>query len=318
MRGMRGLITGCAGFIGSHLVESMLAEGDEIVGVDCFNDNYGRPQKLKNLEQAQQWEDFDFVPIDLSRGDLESLVADCEIVFHLAAEPGVRKSWGARFEAYVRNNIVATQHLLEAMRAHPGRRLVLASSSSVYGQAECLPTSESARPTPISPYGATKLHSEQLADLYRLNFGLELITLRYFSVYGPRQRPDMAFSIFLNNVLDGRPLELFGGDQTRDFTYVDDVVAATRKASLVEVGGAFNIGGGSRVSMSHVLQLMEEITGRPAEVRRTAPQTGDVRDTGADISAASRALGYSPSVPLEDGLAAQWDWTVRSGSPMAG
>src|SRR3954453_14320072 len=240
---MRGLITGSAGFIGSHLAESLLQDGHEVLGVDCFNDNYGRRQKLDNIEHTRAWDGFEFVPIDLARGDLRALVAECDTVFHLAAEPGVRKSWGARFESYVRNNVMATQHLLEALVSNPGRRIVYASSSSIYGQAEQFPTSESARPVPVSPYGATKLHAEQLMDLYRINFGVEAVALRYFSVYGPRQRPDMAFHIFCRRWLNGGSVELFGGEQTRDFTYVSDIVAATRSAAVTDaaVGGAFNI-----------------------------------------------------------------------------
>src|SRR4051794_1145653 len=221
---MRALVTGCAGFIGSHLTESLLADGASVVGVDCFNDNYGRREKIGNLEQARDWEAFDFVPIDLARGDLQDIVVDCDVVFHLAAEPGVRASWGSRFETYVRNNVVATQHLLDAVTASRAK-LVYASSSSVYGQAETFPTREDALPAPFSPYGVTKLTAEHLCQTYFANFGVEAVSLRFFSVYGPRQRPDMAFNIFCRAILEGRPLNVYGdGGQTRDFTYVADVV----------------------------------------------------------------------------------------------
>jgi UDP-glucose 4-epimerase len=309
----RALVTGCAGFIGSHLTESLLEDGVGVLGVDCFNENYGRPQKLRNLERAQDWEDFEFVPIDLARGDLEDLVAECDVVFHLAAEPGVRLSWGRRFESYVRNNVLATQHLLEAARRWPERRFVYASSSSIYGQAEALPTLESTTPAPFSPYGLTKLSGEHLCQAYADNFGVEAVMLRYFSVYGPRQRPDMAFSAFCAAAITGTALEVFGdGTQTRDFTFVHDIVSATRAAGVEpDAGGrTFNIGGGSRVSLQDAITLIEELAGRPLEIHRTAGQPGDVRDTRADIEAARAVLDYRPAVSFEDGLRSEWDWAL--------
>jgi UDP-glucuronate 4-epimerase len=225
------IVTGCAGFIGSHLAESLLDDGHHVVGLDCFNANYGRREKLRNLERAREWDGFEFVPIDLSRGELAEFVSDCDVVFHLAAEPGVRHSWGTRFEAYLRNNVLATQLLLDAMRPYPEKRLVYASSSSIYGEAESFPTLESVTPRPMSPYGATKLMGEHLCELYAANHGISFVALRYFSVYGPRQRPDMAFNLFCRAALTGEPIEVFGdGNQTRDFTYVSDVVTATRAA----------------------------------------------------------------------------------------
>jgi UDP-glucose 4-epimerase len=200
-------------------------------------------------------------------------------------------------------------------------RFVYASSSSVYGQAERLPTHEAAVPAPFSPYGMTKLSGEHLAGLYHANFGVEAVVLRYFSVYGPRQRPDMAFRIFCDALLAGRPLEVFGdGGQTRDFTFVDDVVSATRAAcDAPEVGGrVFNVGGGSRVSLNEALDLLQELSGRPVDVRRTEGQHGDVRDTGADITAARDALGYAPSIGFADGLRAEWDWAARAALHSAG
>jgi UDP-glucuronate 4-epimerase len=317
----RALVTGCAGFIGSHLTESLLDDGYTVVGVDCFNENYGRPQKLRNLERAREWDAFDFVPVDLARGDLADLVENCDVVFHLAAEPGVRQSWGSRFEWYVRNNVQATQHLLEASRPWPDKRFVYASSSSVYGQAESLPTSEAVMPRPFSPYGMTKLSGEHLCAIYRGNYGLDTVILRYFSVYGPRQRPDMAFSVFCNAALEGRPLEIFGaGDQTRDFTFVSDVVAATRAAADTPgVGGeVFNVGGGTRASLDEAVEVIAELAGRTVEVERTQGQAGDVRHTGADITAARRRLGFEPQVGLVEGLRAEWDWTVQNGRPPSG
>jgi UDP-glucose 4-epimerase len=311
---MRALVTGCAGFIGSHLSESLLEDGLDVLGVDCFNENYGRSQKLANLHRSRQWETFEFVPIDLARGELRSLVAECDVVFHLAAEPGVRLSWGDRYEAYVRNNILATQHLLEAVSHEPGRHIVMASSSSIYGDAASLPTPEDTVPAPRSPYGATKLHGEHLVNAYAANFGVQVVLLRYFSVYGPRQRPDMAFTIFCRRMLDEEPLRLFGGEQTRDFTYVKDVVAATRAAADTPhaIGQVFNVGGGSQVGLREAVRLLCEIAGREPELEIAEFQHGDVGHTGADIRAAQSVLAYEPATALPAGLAAQWEWAVSS------
>lgn len=309
---MRALVTGCAGFIGSHLTEALLGDGHDVLGVDCFNDNYGRRAKLSNLAHAQSWDAFEFTPIDLSRGHLEDIVEACDVVFHLAAEPGVRASWNDRFETYVRNNVIATQHLLEAARRWPEKRLVYASSSSVYGQAERLPTSEDVLPKPFSPYGTTKLAAEHLWSMYRENFGVDAISLRYFSVYGPRQRPDMAFNNFCRAAVAEHPITVFGdGRQTRDFTFVQDVVSATREAAARPgLGGVYNIGGGSRVSLRWALGVIEDLAGRRLDVRYVEMQKGDVRDTGADTGAASRDLGFTPSTSMREGLEAQFAWTA--------
>jgi len=308
---MRALVTGCAGFIGSHLTESLLADGVGVMGVDCFNDNYGRRQKLDNLRRAYDWEDFEFAPIDLARGDLYDLVAECDVVYHLAAEPGVRASWGDRFESYVRNNVIATQHLLEAAKGQAIERFVYASSSSIYGRAESLPTREDVAPRPFSPYGVTKLGGESLCELYQANYDVPTVALRYFSVYGPRQRPDMAFSIFCRAALKREPIQIFGdGRQTRDFTFVADVVAATRAAGSMSgaVGNVYNIGGGSQISLGHALSVLEDLLERPLEITSLPREPGDVSDTGADIGAAVRDLGYVPSTPFEPGLAAELEW----------
>jgi nucleoside-diphosphate-sugar epimerase len=310
---MRALVTGCAGFIGSRLTETLLQDGDHVVGVDCFNENYGRSEKLRNIEHAREWNEFEFVPIDLSRGELQDLVADCDVVFHLAAEPGVRASWGTRFDAYLRNNVLATQHLLEAARSWPDKRFVYASSSSIYGQAETLPTPEDVTPQPFSPYGTTKLAGEHLCQLYHGNYGVQTVSLRYFSVYGPRQRPDMAFSTFCRAVVRGERITVFGdGRQTRDFTYVDDVVAATRAAAAAKgvEGGVYNVGGGSRISLADAIELLGELAERPLEVDNLAAQEGDVRDTGADIERARRDLGFDPQTDFATGLAAELEWVV--------
>ena len=308
---MRALVTGCAGFIGSHLTESLLGDGHEVVGVDCFNDNYARPEKLRNLERGMEWDGFEFVPIDLARGDLFDLVEDCETVFHIAAEPGVRPSWGDRFEQYVRNNVLATQHLLEAARREPQKRFVYSSSSSVYGQAEAFPTPEELTPRPFSPYGVTKLSGEHLCDLYQANHGVSAVSLRFFSVYGPRQRPDMSFNIFCRAALEVSPITVFGdGSQTRDFTYVGDTVAALRlacEAPGIE-GQVINVGGGSQVAVNDAISLIGELAGRKLEVTHQEHRHGDVRDTCADTSRARKLLSFTPETTLREGLAAEFEW----------
>jgi UDP-glucuronate 4-epimerase len=317
---MRALVTGCAGFIGSHLTESLLDDGVDVLGIDCFNDNYGRAEKLENLRLAQSWDAFEFLPLDMSHGELEDVVAECDVIFHLAAEPGVRPSWGRRFEKYLRNNMLATQHLLEALSRQPGRRVVYASSSSIYGQAERMPTPEDVTPHPRSPYGITKLGAEHLCGAYQASHGVDTVALRYFSVYGPRQRPDMAFRRFCDAVLAERPLQVFGdGGQTRDVTFVGDVVAATRAAAEAPQASGLhlNVGGGSAVSVNEAIEIVQRIAGRSFEVDRLEPAPGEIRDTTADISLARSSLGYEPRTSVEEGLAAQWEWsmsrTSRSG-----
>jgi UDP-glucose 4-epimerase len=311
---MRCLVTGCAGFIGSQLTESLLAENNEVTGVDCLNDNYPSSQKLANLERALNWDTFTFVAIDLARGNLETLVDECDVVFHLAGEPGVRASWGSRFSTYVRNNITATHVLLQTLADMPGRRLVYASSSSIYGQAETFPTPEDVIPKPFSPYGITKLSGEQLCQAYNANYNVDTVCLRYFSVYGPRQRPDMAFTIFCQAALKGTPITVFGdGQQTRDFTFVGDIVHATRTAAIIPQaeGGVYNVGGGTQVSLAEAIEILRGIAGRPIDVNYRDVEKGDVRNTGADTSAAKRDLGFLPTTDFTDGLGAQFEWMRR-------
>ena len=310
----RVLVTGCAGFIGSHLTESLLADGHDVLGVDCFNDNYDAALKRANLERARDHDAFELVAADVAGADARALLDGRDVVFHLAAEPGVRPSWGRRFDRYVHNNVVATQRLLEAAAARPGRRFVYASSSSVYGDAEGLPTPEDALPQPRSPYGVTKLAAEHLCGLYHAEHGVEAVALRYFSVYGPRQRPDMAFQRFCHAALDGSPIRVFGdGRQTRDFTYVDDVVAATLAAAVAAgaPGRVYNVGGGARVSLNRTLEVLAGVAGRPLDVRRQERETGDVRHTGADIGRARADLGFAPRTGIEAGIAAELDWVAR-------
>lgn len=303
----RYLVTGCAGFIGSHLTGELLRRGDDVVGVDVFTDYYAREPKEANLAHARAHPNFSFKELDLVEASLEPLVADTDGVFHLAAQPGVRGSWGETFAVYVRDNIQATQRLFEAAAAAE-RRVVMASSSSVYGNAEAYPTSEDTPPRPVSPYGVTKLACESLASSYSESLGLEVLSLRYFTVYGPRQRPDMAFSRIISALGNGMPFSLFGtGRQSRDFTYVGDAVAATLRAMEKGPGSrTYNIGGGSETTLGRVIEICEELAGRRLDVRYEPSAVGDVRRTAADTSLVRSELGWAPRTSLEEGLATQY------------
>ena len=307
---MTALVTGAAGFIGSHLAERLLSEGASVVGIDCFREHYARGLKEANLAALRAHPAFRFVETTVQAADWPALLPGVTHVFHLAAQAGVLRSWGRDFRAYTADNIDATQILLEACRDAPLQRLVHASSSSVYGDAGRMPMREDAPLRPVSPYGATKLAAEHLCRLYSLGYGLPAVALRYFTVYGPRQRPDMAFHRFLTALRDGTPVALFGdGKQTRDFTFVADAVSATVAAGLRGTPGqVYNIGGGSRVSMNDALALMSRCTGRTADVRRQSAGKGDMRDTWADTTRARHDLGYAPSVTLEQGILAEYEW----------
>jgi UDP-glucose 4-epimerase len=312
---MRALVTGAAGFIGSHLSEALVGGGADVVGLDCFTDYYPREQKERNLAALARSPRFRLEEAPLARADLPRLLDGVTHVFHLAAQAGVRKSWGRDFGVYTTNNIEATQLLLEACAGRSIERLVYASSSSVYGDEGELPMREEARPQPVSPYGVTKLAAEQLCYLYHVNHGVPAVSLRYFTVYGPRQRPDMAFRKFLASAVRGEPLPLFGdGRQTRDFTFVADAVAATRAAAERGTPGrVYNIGGGSRVELIDVFELIRRVTGRSVTANRLEIQKGDMRDTYADTARARRDLGFAPAVTLEDGLRAQFEWMKAAG-----
>jgi nucleoside-diphosphate-sugar epimerase len=308
---VKAFVTGCAGFIGSTLTERLLADGAEVTGIDCFTDYYPRPAKERNLSAARAHPRFRFVDAPIQDADLGALLADRTHIFHLAAQAGVRKSWGRDFQIYTTNNIEATQRLLEAATAMPAlERLVYSSSSSVYGDRVPMPMREDARPEPVSPYGVSKLAAEQLCYLYYANFGVPAVSLRYFTVYGPRQRPDMAFHKFLRATITGEPIAVFGdGDQTRDFTFIADAVNANVLAATRGVPGrVYNIGGGSRVSVNDVLTMIERVTGRRPRVNVDPVQKGDMRHTYADTSRAREDLGYVPAVGLEAGLAAEYQW----------
>jgi UDP-glucose 4-epimerase len=307
---MKALVTGVAGFIGSHLAATLLDRGDEVIGIDCFTDYYPRPVKESNMRPFADRPNFRFVEAALQTADLASLLDGRTHVFHLAAQAGVRKSWGRDFRTYTTNNVEATQVLLEACVERPLERVVYASSSSVYGDNAAIPMREDARPQPVSPYGVTKLAAEQLCHLYFVNFGVPTVSLRYFTVFGPRQRPDMGFHRFLKAARAGDPIALYGdGEQTRDFTFVADAVAATIAAAERGVSGrVYNIGGGSRVSINQVLAIVERCAGRPLNIRREAAQKGDMRDTYADTTAARHDLLFAPKTSLEQGIEAEYRW----------
>jgi UDP-glucose 4-epimerase len=307
---MRALVTGAAGFIGSTLSGSLLASGADVVGLDCFTDYYGRDIKTANLAPLVAHPRFRFVEDALQTAPLESLLEGITHVFHLAAQAGVRGSWGPQFASYTSHNVDGTQRLLEAAKVRPLHRLVYASSSSVYGDLVPVPMREDARVQPVSPYGVTKLAAEHLCQLYEVNYGVPTVSLRYFTVYGPRQRPDMGFHRFIRAALTGQPITLFGdGEQTRDFTFVDDAVAATRAAGdRGRPGGVYNIGGGSRVTINQVLDMIGRRTGRTLDIRRQPAEKGDMRDTWADTTRAQADLEFRPATPLEAGIAAECEW----------
>jgi UDP-glucose 4-epimerase len=307
---MNALVTGGAGFIGSHLSERLLDQGARVRAIDAFTDFYPRPLKERNLSALRGRPGYEFVEGDLRELDLAALLDGVTHVFHLAAQAGVRRSWGAEFQVYTGLNVDATQRLLEACVGRPIERLVYASSSSVYGDEVAIPMVETALPQPVSPYGVTKLAAEQLCHLYLVNYGVPTVSLRYFTVYGPRQRPDMGFNRFFTALLAGKPLVQFGdGLQTRDFTFVADAVTASASAAVRGVPGrVYNIGGGARVSLREVFDLIAKVSGRQVQIDRQGPQKGDMRDTYADTSRARADLAFVPSVTLEEGLRAMWQW----------
>ena len=296
-------MTGAAGFIGSHLAEALLAAGHEVLGVDSYTDYYERSRKERNAAA------LDVLEADLAVAPLEPILAGADGVFHLAGQPGVRASWGESFQLYLDRNLRATQRVFEAAAA-AGVRVVFASSSSVYGDAETYPTPEDVVPQPISPYGITKLACEQLATAIGRAQGLDAVLLRYFTVYGPRQRPDMAFTAMLEALARGERFRLFGdGSAARSFTYVGDAVAATIAA--MERGGTgaiYNVGGGDEATMNEAIALAEEISGRALAVERVEAAAGDVKRTKADVSKAAADLDWAPETALRDGMAAQWEW----------
>jgi nucleoside-diphosphate-sugar epimerase len=299
---LRYVVTGAAGFIGSHLAETLQAAGHDVVGVDCFTDYYDPAEKEENARGLE------LVRIDLTEDDLD--LDGVDGVFHLAAQPGVR-SFGDVFPVYVRRNLLATQRVFEAC-ARARVRAVFASSSSVYGEAETYPTPETTEPRPISPYGITKLGCEHLARAYAAAFGLDAVALRYFTVYGPRQRPDMFVRRVCDALVEGRTFEIYGtGEQSRSFTYVADAVEATMRAmESAEPGAVFNVGGGEEATMLEAIALLERLAGRTLDVRRVERAKGDVSRTSADVSRIATALAWRPQTSLADGLARTWSWAA--------
>ena len=313
---MKSLVTGVAGFLGSHLAEKLLAEGHQVVGVDSFLDNYPRHFKERNLAALAGRAQFEFVGADLLRLDLKNLLHDVSYVFHLAGQPGVRSSWGAEFGRYTDNNIMATQLLLEASKEVRLAKFVYASTSSVYGDTDDLPMREEGGTRPISPYGATKLAAEHLCHLYWRAFGVPTVSLRFFTVYGPRQRPDMFFHIFMRALLRGEEVPLYDdGEQTRDFTFCADIIDGVLAAAHYPgQGEVFNLGGGSEVTLRHAMSVAATIAGRTAKLRSFERQKGDVRHTRAQLDQARRKLGYSPKISLELGLTEEWNWLCNIGN----
>ena len=307
---MKTLVTGAAGFIGSHLCEFLIERGCRVVGIDNFIDNYARSLKESNLVNMNSSQHFEFLEENLLEVDLLGLLDGVDVVFHQAALPGVRTSWGENFREYTDNNILGTQALLEACRKCAVQKFIFASSSSVYGETMDLPMTEASLPFPVSPYGVSKLAAEHLCLLYHRNFGIPSVALRYFTVYGPRQRPDMAFHRFFRWAIEKKPLQIYGdGEQSRDFTHVDDIVLANwLAAETAEPGEVFNIGGGSRVTLNQVIEIIKEIVGREPEIWCMDTQKGDVRHTFADMTKAEKRLGYRPSVSIEQGLRTEFEW----------
>lgn len=302
----RALVTGACGFIGSHLCRSLNGDGFQVTGVDSFTDYYDPAIKRARARSLIE-EGVDLLEVDLTEGDLSPLVENADLVFHLAGQPGVRASWGAEFDIYARENVMATQRLLEASKGSSIDKLVLASSSSVYGDAETFPTRETDLPQPVSPYGVTKLAAEHLGYLYWKAFDVPVVALRYFTIFGPGQRPDMAFTRFLTAAENGDPITIYGdGKQVRDFTYVGDCVAATASAAaLGKPGTVYNIAGGTQASVLDVLEIIEELTGGTVDREYQEAMKGDARRTGADTNRAKRDLGYVPQVSLADGIRLQ-------------
>lgn len=316
------LVTGVAGFIGSNLAQTLLSQGEKVIGIDNFNNYYAPQLKQNNIKPLQRYPAFELIESDILEIDWLTLLPKVNYIYHQAAQAGVRASWGSSFRHYTERNINATQVILEAAKeVNSLERFVFASTSSVYGNAASFPTPESVCPKPVSPYGITKLAAEQMCWLYQQNFDVPITALRYFTVYGPGQRPDMAFHKFLKAAVsnkigkqsasDSETIEIYGdGQQTRDFTFISDIVAANLAAATAKgaIGQVFNIGGGSRVVLESVLEKIEAVIGKPLPRRYREKARGDARHTSADITKAQQVLGYQPQVELTEGLAREWEW----------
>ncbi len=308
---MNCVVTGAAGFIGSALSEKLLAGGHCVTGLDNFSPYYHENLKKTNISLLKKYEKFTFYRGDILKTDLSKLLKRAQYVFHLAAQAGVRNSWGGEFKIYTDNNILATQKLLEAAKdAGALRKFIFASSSSVYGDADELPVRETTPANPVSPYGVSKLAGEKLCLLYKKNYNVPASVLRLFTVYGPGQRPDMAFNIFIKMLLKGKPLPVFsGGNQTRDFTYIDDITEGMVLAAQKSVPGeVYNLGGGNRISLNGAIKIIEDLAGRKAGVLSKSAAKGDVKHTWSDISKAKEQLGYSPKTNIAEGLKKEFEW----------
>lgn len=311
---MRVLVTGAAGFIGSHLSEKLLKSGYEVLGVDSFFDYYPKKIKENNLKGLLGEGGFEFIEGDISELDLKGIMAEIEAVFHQSALAGVRSSWGERFSEYVSNNVLCTQLLLEASKEQNLEKFIYASSSSVYGDASDLPITESSATTPVSPYGVTKLAGENLSSLYYTGYGVPTVSLRYFTVYGPRQRPDMAFHKFIKSVMSGDEIEIYGtGEQTRDFTFISDAVEANLQAlESGKPGEIYNIGGGSRIMLGDAIKIIEDVTSKSANIKHGDAQRGDAKHTFADTSKAEIDISYSPKVGIREGITKHYEWLKQN------
>jgi nucleoside-diphosphate-sugar epimerase len=312
---MNILVTGAAGFIGSHLCERLVRDGHTVTGVDCFTPYYARGIKERNLEGLARCPAFTLAEADLSSCAVGPLLRGVDYVYHLAAMPGLVKSW-TEFETYSRCNITATYRLLDAVADSSVRRVIHASTSSVYGKFAC--GDESQAIDPVSPYGVTKFAAENICRAFVAEKGLSVTVLRYFSVYGPRQRPDMAYNRFIDALLNGRTIDLYGdGHQARSSTYVGDCVEATASALYLPPDEVYNVGGGEVVTINEVIRRLETISGLRAKVRHLPARIGDQRDTAANTDRLTRAIGWRPKVGIDEGLRRQFEWMSRQATPLA-
>jgi UDP-glucuronate 4-epimerase len=315
MTNKKYLVTGSAGFIGSNLVKTLCENGDSVVGIDSFHSYYSRAIKERNLKGLAKQVKFEFKELDILDLETSDIDSNFDCIFHLAAQPGVRDSWGQGFDSYAMNNVLGTQKLFEFATRNKIKRVVFSSSSSIYGDAETFPTLESASPLPRSPYGVSKLTGEYLGAAYSRNFGLEVVALRYFTVYGPGQRPDMAIHRLINCAITGEKFPKYGtGAQIRDFTFVNDVVSANILASTATLpthSTAINIGGGNSTTLNYLISSIENIAGKPIHINQGIVPPGDVMRTGADTKRAQEILGWYPRTDIQTGLKLQYEWQLR-------